>query len=61
MVIKCIINYFKKHFGIFLLTLFVVLLVTLLALIPPQLLRIIVDDIFTNKDINRLFVFALYD
>ncbi|MDY2888808.1 MAG: ABC transporter ATP-binding protein [Candidatus Caccosoma sp.] len=59
MVIKCIINYFKKHFGIFLLTLFVVLLVTLLALIPPQLLRIIVDDIFTNKDINRLFVFAL--
>lgn len=59
MVLKCIVNYFKKHLYVFFLTLFVILLVTLLALIPPQLLRIIVDDIFINSDYKRLFIFSL--
>lgn len=59
MVLKCVVNYFKRHLHILFLTIFAVLLVTLLALIPPQLLRIIVDDIFTNNDYNRLFIFAL--
>lgn len=59
MVLKCIVNYFKKHLYVFFLTLFVILLVTLLTLIPPQLLRIIVDDIFINSDYKRLFIFAL--
>ena len=59
MVLKCIVNYFKKHLYVFFLTLFVILLVTLLTLIPPQLLRIIVDDIFINSDYKRLFIFSL--
>lgn len=59
MVLKCVVNYFKKHLYVFFLTLFVILLVTLLALIPPQLLRIIVDDIFINSDYKRLFIFSL--
>ena len=59
MVLKCVVNYFKRHLHVLFLTIFAVLLVTLLALIPPQLLRIIVDDIFTSNDYNRLFIFAL--
>ena len=59
MVLKCVVNYFKRHLHVLFLTIFAVLLVTLLALIPSQLLRIIVDDIFTNNDYNRLFIFAL--
>lgn len=55
---KCIIDYFKKHFFVFLFSIFVILGVTLLSLVPPQLLKIIVDEVIENKDKELLFKFA---
>lgn len=59
-VFKCILNYFKKHFSVFLLTILIIILSTGLSLTPPQILRIIVDDVIDNKDINRLMIFAFF-
>ena len=55
---KCVINYFKKHIHIFFVSLIVIILVTLISLLPPQLLKIIVDDI-NNKNTDYLLMYAL--
>lgn len=59
-VLKCVISYFKKHFVVFILSLLVIITVTLLSLVPPQILRIIVDDVIVSKDLNVLFKYALF-
>lgn len=51
-VLNCIFNYFKKHSHVFILTLFVIAAATALSLAPPQLLKIIVDDL--NRTTFRL-------
>lgn len=53
-VIKCILDYFKKHFVVFLFSIFIIVSVTILSLVPPQLLKIIVDDIIPSKDLSKL-------
>lgn len=53
-VIKCIFNYFKKHRIIFIFTLLVIISVTFLSLVPPQLLKIIVDDLSSSNNISHL-------
>ena len=59
-VFKCIINYFKKHFLVFLLTLFVIAASTALSLAPPQVLRIIVDNILPDKNASKLLIYAVF-
>ncbi len=59
-VLKCIVNYFKKHFILFVITVLILIAVTLLSLVPPQVLRIIVDEIVVNKDMEKLLKFAIY-
>lgn len=58
-VFKCLKNYFKKHFLIFIFTILIIAAVTTLSLLPPQLLRIIVDDILLKNDKSRLINFAI--
>ena len=58
-VLSCVKHYFKKHLGIFLLTLLTVILVTALTLIPPQLLRLIVDDIIPCSNKSKLLIYAI--
>lgn len=55
---KCVVNYFKKHIHIFFISIIVIILVTLISLLPPQLLKIIVDDI-NNKNTDCLLMYAL--
>lgn len=59
-VIKCILDYFKKHFVVFLFSIFIIVSVTILSLVPPQLLKIIVDDIIPSKDLSKLLKYALF-
>ena len=49
-VIKCILDYFKKHFVVFLFSIFIIVSVTILSLVPPQLLKIIIDDWIEYKN-----------
>ena len=44
-VIKCILDYFKKHFVVFLFSIFIIVSVTILSLEPPQQKKIIKEDI----------------
>lgn len=57
---KCITRYFKSHPMILLLSVGIVILVTILALLPPQLLRIIVDDVIPNQDQSKLLILAIF-
>lgn len=57
---KCIVNYFKKHIFVFIFSIIVVLSVTLLSLVPPQILRIIVDKVIPSKDKNKLLLAAIF-
>ena len=59
-VFNILVNYFKKHIFIFLFLICVLLGVTLLALIPPKLLQILIDDVFTNKNTSNLLFFSLF-
>jgi ATP-binding cassette, subfamily B, multidrug efflux pump len=56
---KCILKYFKNHKLILLLTLLTIILSTLIVLVPPQILRIIVDDYIPNKLIDQLLLISL--
>ncbi len=58
-VMKCVFSYFKKHIPIFLFSILVVTGVTFLSLVPPQLLKIIVDDVIPSKNLSNLMTFAL--
>ena len=58
-VMTCVFSYFKKHIPIFLFSILVVIGVTILSLVPPQLLKIIVDDVIPSKDLSNLMTFAL--
>lgn len=57
---KSIFGYFKKHPFSFILMIIIILSVTLLSLLPPQLLRIIVDDVLTNKKQELLIKYAIF-
>ena len=57
---KCIVNYFKQHICVFIFSIIVVLSVTLLSLVPPQILRIIVDKVIPSKDKNKLLLAAIF-
>ena len=59
-VLKCVINYFKKHIFVFIFVILIIITVTLLSLVPPQLLRIIVDDVIPSGNINDLLKYALF-
>lgn len=59
-VLKCIINYFKKHLFVFIFSVIIIVSVTLLSLVPPQLLKVIVDDVIPSKDISQLLKFAIF-
>ena len=58
-VLNCIFNYFKKHSHVFILTLFVIAAATALSLAPPQLLKIIVDDLNSGVK-ERLLDYAIF-
>ena len=58
-VLKCITGYFKKHIFVFIFSILIVVLVTLLSLVPPQILRIIVDDVIPSKNKNTLLIVAI--
>ncbi len=60
MVIKCLKQYFSKHFFILLFIILIIISITLLSLIPPQLIRIILDNIIPSKNKDKLFLFALF-
>lgn len=58
-VFQCVVNYFSKHKLMFVLSIIVIISVTLLSLLPPQLIRIIVDDIILENESNqKLLLFA---
>lgn len=61
---KCIFEYFKEHIFIFILSAFIIVLVTFLALLPPQILKYFVDDVLPNsledKKYLPIILFALY-
>lgn len=57
---KCIVSYFKKHIFVFIISLLVIALVTGLSLVPPQLLRIIIDEIIPKNELSTLFIFSIY-
>lgn len=57
---KCIVSYFKKHIFVFIISLLVITLVTGLSLVPPQLLRIIIDEIIPKNELSTLFIFSIY-
>ena len=59
-VLKCIFNYFKKHIFVFIFSLVIIISVTLLSLVPPQLLKIIVDDVILSKDNSMLLKYAIF-
>lgn len=58
-VLNCIFNCFKKHSHVFILTLFVIAAATALSLAPPQLLKIIVDDLNSGVK-ERLLDYAIF-
>lgn len=59
-VFKCIVDYFKKHILVFIFSIIVVVGVTILSLVPPQILRIIVDDVIPSKNKNTLLIIAIF-
>lgn len=59
-VTKCILSYFKNHLLVLIWTIIIIVGVTILSLVPPQLLKIIVDDVIPNKDSTQLFKYALW-
>lgn len=56
---KCLINYIKKHILLCLILLIFIILSSLSVLIPPLVLRYLVDDIIENKEINKVLIFSL--
>lgn len=58
-VLKTITYYFKHHKFKAFLIIFMICLVTVLALLPAQVLRIIVDDAIGNKKSKQLLTFAI--
>lgn len=56
---KIIFQYFKSHKIRAVWILIFILLVTILALLPAQILRIIIDDVIENKKISQLVFAAL--
>lgn len=58
--VKCIINYFKKHLKILFLTILIIIASISLSLIPPQILRIIVDRIIPSNNSTKLLRLALF-
>lgn len=58
-VIGIALSYFKKHKLNLMLIIFLIVLVTLIALVPAQVLRLIVDDGIANKKSTKLFIFSL--
>lgn len=58
-VFKCIFEYFKKHIFILIFAIFVIIGSTILSLIPPQLLKIIVDIITLSDNSSKLLIFAM--
>ncbi len=59
-VFNILVNYFKKHFFIFILLILILLGVTLLSLIPPKLLQILIDDVFSEKNTSNLLLFGVF-
>lgn len=56
---KIILSYFKKHkirLGFVVIS---ILLVTIISLLPAQILKIIVDEVIPSENINKLFKIAL--
>lgn len=56
---KCTKHYFAEHKFILVSGILIIMLVTVLSLIPPQLLRYVVDDILEGGKQKKLLVFAL--
>jgi len=56
---KSLINYFKKHLLLLFVIILVIIFVTLLALVPPQILRIIVDNIILKGETEKLLSFSI--
>lgn len=56
---RIFIEYFKRHLTSLILIILMILIVTVLALVPAQILRIIVDDIIFNNKANLLLLFGI--
>lgn len=56
---KTILLYFKKHKFKAVLIILMILLVTLIALLPAQILRVIVDDAISNSKIKKLLIYSV--
>lgn len=55
---KCLINYIKKHIILCIVLLVFIILSSLSVLLPPLVLRYLVDDIIENKEINKVLTFS---
>lgn len=56
---KCMSAYLKRHKMLTLTVFLSIVAAVVAALIPPQILKVIVDDIFQEKNTRKLFYFAL--
>lgn len=57
---KTIINYFKKHKIKLFIIIFMILLVTVLSLIPAQILRIITDEGINEAKLQILLIYSIF-
>lgn len=55
---KCLFNYIKKHILLCILSLVFIVLSSISVLIPPLVLRYLVDDIIVNKETNKILLFS---
>ena len=55
---KCLFNYIKSHKFICILLLIFILFSSLSVLIPPLILRYLVDNIIVNKETSKVFIFS---
>ncbi|MEA4822321.1 MAG: ABC transporter transmembrane domain-containing protein, partial [Erysipelotrichales bacterium] len=56
---KSLINYFKNHLLLSIIIVLIIIFVTILALVPPQILRIIVDNVVLTGETQKLFLFSI--
>lgn len=56
---KSLLNYFKNHLFLSFIIILIIIFVTILALVPPQILRIIVDNVVLTGETQKLFLFSI--
>lgn len=55
---RFIFSYIKKEYKILIISLFFLILLSIISLIPPYIMKLIVDKTIINKNINMLLVYS---